>query len=139
MAASKRLHPLSQRLPGSWTRKRTKTAVAAVALVALGLVAPTAASADTLSMYYARDRAMDTWWVDTCYRYSPHKTSCDANVQGTTFGDVHCGYSSCHSTDTTRTCWRRVWAILSPHNQPWRVRYVSSYAHCRTSSDTSYY
>jgi hypothetical protein len=68
MAASKRLHPLSQRLPGSWTRKRTKTAVAAVALVALGLVAPTAASADTLSMYYARDRASTVainWWANS--------------------------------------------------------------------------
>jgi hypothetical protein len=133
-------------------KKRTKTAVAAVALVALGLVVPTAASADTLSMGYARERASDVaidwyladpdgdgWSVNDCWRYSAHKVSCDANISATHYGDLHCGTYSCHSTDTIRTCWKRVFARLSPHWQAWKVRYSVGASHCTTRTDTDYY
>jgi hypothetical protein len=133
-------------------KKRTKTAVAA-ALVLLGLAAvPTAASADKVAMSYARDQALNvaldwsladpdlaTPWVDTCWRYSDHKISCDANVEFTHFGDLHCGYYSCWSTDTIRTCWKRVYAKLSPHWQRYKVRHSVSAAHCTTTTDTDRY
>jgi hypothetical protein len=131
--------------------KRTKTALV-LALVGLGLVLPATASGDNLSMSHARSRALDvvldwsladpnisTFWVNSCWRYSPHKTSCDANLESTQFGDLHCGISRCWSTDTIRICWKRVYARLSPHWQAFKVRYSVGPSHCSTRTDTDYY
>jgi hypothetical protein len=128
-------------------KKRTK-AVIATALVALGFaVVPTAASAHQLPMSYARDAAAnvafdwflgpdwDTYWVDWCRRHSAHKVSCYANVQGTTYGDLHCGTYSCWSTDTTQTCWKRVRATLKGRY----VRYSVGAQTCQSTSDTDRY
>jgi hypothetical protein len=129
-------------------KKGTK-AVIGLALIVVGLAVPATASADKIPMSYARshttdvaidwylsDPAMTTFWVNGCHRYSAHDTKCDAWVEGTTYGDLHCGYYSCWSTDTTRTCWKRVHATLSPHSQRYRVRYSASIAHCTTTTDT---
>jgi hypothetical protein len=99
-------------------------------------------------MYYAREAADDmaiNWylsgpemtssWVNACWRYTDHKVSCDAMVESTHHGDLHCGYMSCSSTDTSTTCWKRVWASVGGY----KVRYRVSYAHCSSQSDTTRY
>jgi hypothetical protein len=129
-------------------KKRTK-AVIGLALIVAGLAVPATASADKVPMSYARDYAnnvaidwslsdpdLGTFWVDTCWRYSDHKISCDANVEFTHYGDLHCGYYSCWATDTIRTCWKRVYAKLNPHWQRYKVRQSVSAAHCTTTTDT---
>ncbi len=129
-------------------RKRT-AAGAATVMIALGLALPGAASAHKLPMYYARAAANSValdWagadpnntglWVNYCQRYSDHKTSCDANVESTRYGTLHCGTYSCSETDTITTCWKRVFATLSG---AYKVRYRIGYAHCSTRTSTTRY
>ena len=106
-----------------------KKAIATIAVLAAAMVIPATASADTLSMSYARNTATnvalnwylsgpaDSYFVDACHRRSAHKVACDANVTWTDYGSLSCpSYSSyCHETDTDHWCWKTVTVKL---NQP---------------------
>ena len=130
-------------------KKRTKTAVTVVFVLLGFAVVPTAASGHKLSMYYARSAATSValdWsfadpnntdlWVNSCFRYSQHKVSCDANVESTRYGTLHCGTYSCSETDTITTCWKSVYALLSGR---YKVRYRVGPAHCTSRSSTTHY
>ena len=131
-----------------------KKAIATIAVLAAAMVIPATASADTLSGYYARSKALDValdWssssgntanaYVDYCKRRSDHVFACDANISWTTYGQLHCSSYSyiCHETDTDHVCWKTVTAKLSPHSQPWKVRYGISGVICRAYSHTETY
>jgi hypothetical protein len=140
----------SARKGGSSMKKRTVTGIAA-AVTALALVLPAAASAQKVSMYYARAQAGSValdWatadpnntnlWVDECLRYSYRKVSCNANVESTHYGTLHCSTISytCSETDTITTCWKAVYAIATG---AYKVRYSVGSPHCSSRTSTSRY